>query len=123
MARLGDIAYRMPSTRVDLALAGAPSSDREVRADRFVVRQPAAVAGRHVLLLEDTWVTGASAQSAAVALKRTGAAAVTTVCLARWLREDTQKPDCKAFFASLEDPYDPLNCPVNGGVPCAGPFV
>lgn len=121
-AGLGGTVAGLPVDRTGLVLQGHPSQDREVRPDRFVVPQPASAAGRHVLLLEDTWVTGASAQSAALALKRAGASAVTIICLARWIREDTAQPDCGAFFDSLEAPYDPLSCPVHGGEPCVGPF-
>ena len=43
------------------------------------------LAGAAVLLLDDTWVSGASAQSAAVALKLAGAAAVAVVVVGRHL--------------------------------------
>jgi hypothetical protein len=43
------------------------------------------LAGAAVLLLDDTWVSGASAQSAAVALKLSGAAAVAVVVVGRHL--------------------------------------
>ncbi|HXE73527.1 MAG TPA: hypothetical protein VNO81_12780 [Candidatus Nitrosotenuis sp.] len=44
--------------------------------------------GENVLLIEDTWVTGSRAQSAAAALKRAGARAVGVVVLGRYLRSD-----------------------------------
>lgn len=47
---------------------------------------PAAVAGRHVLLVEDTWVSEASAQSEAVSLHRAGDHHVTVMCIARMLK-------------------------------------
>ena len=47
---------------------------------------PAAVAGRHVLLVEGTWVSGASAQSEAVSLHRAGDHHVTVMCIARMLK-------------------------------------
>lgn len=106
---------------VQLVAAGLPSADRDVRADRFAVCNQAEVVGRHVLVLEDTWVTGASLQSAAVTLKQAGAAAVSVLCLARWLREDGPA-DASGFFASLATPYDALSCPVNAGRICAGPY-
>lgn len=64
-----------------------PGSSRVIEPERFQVVEKSAVAGRHVLLVEDTWVTGASAQSAAVALHRAGARQVTVLCVARMLRE------------------------------------
>lgn len=64
---------------------GGVGSSRAVDPDRFCVVEPAEVAGRHVLLVEDTWVSGSSAQSAAVVLHRAGAARVTVLCVARML--------------------------------------
>lgn len=112
---------RLP--RVQLATVGPPSGDRVVRADRFRVQDPAAVQGRHVLVLEDTWVTSSSCQSAAVALKAAGASAVTVLCLARWLREDWRTADAAGLFASLPQQYDALVCPMPPGQRCSGPLT
>lgn len=57
---------------------------------RFTVTGPNHVSGRHVLLVEDTWVTGASVQSAAVALRRAGAHRVTVLCVARLITAQWQ---------------------------------
>ena len=100
--------------RVHLEPAGPPANDRQVRADRYWVPAPATVAGRHVVLFEDTWVSGSSAQSAAVALKAAGAAAVTIVCLARWLAESDGYPIERIFFEGLTTPYDAAVCPASG---------
>jgi len=43
------------------------------------------LAGASVLLIDDTWVSGSSAQSAAAALRRAGAAHVACVVIGRWL--------------------------------------
>ncbi len=51
---------------------------RELDPDRFLA---APVPGGRILLLDDTWTTGASAQSAAMALRRAGARSVATVVL------------------------------------------
>lgn len=67
-----------------------PALSRTVSPDRFSVHDSDAVAGRHVLLVEDTWVTGASAQSAAVSLHRAGATRVTILCVARMLAAQWQ---------------------------------
>ena len=71
------------------------------------------VEGRHVLLLDDTWTTGSKLQSAAVALRQAGAAAVTGLCVARWCRWDW--PDHAALLDDLDVPYDPLLCPATDG--------
>lgn len=47
-----------------------------------------AVAGKNVLLIDDTWTTGAAMQSAAAALKGAGASVVAGVVIGRHLRLD-----------------------------------
>jgi hypothetical protein len=94
-------------------LGEAPS--RAPKPDRFVV--PAAyrpyITGRHVLVVDDTWVSGAKSQSAAIALKDAGAARVTILCVTRWLRYDW--PDHRQLIDTLGEPYDAMRCPVTGG--------
>jgi hypothetical protein len=58
---------------------------RELDPDRFVA---APVPGGRILLLDDTWTTGASAQSAAMALRRAGARSVATVVLGRHINPE-----------------------------------
>lgn len=67
----------------DLLEARGDDRGRDVAADRFTVLNP--VAGTSVLLLDDTWTTGARAQSAAAALKLAGASHVGFVAIGRWL--------------------------------------
>jgi hypothetical protein len=54
---------------------------RSLDADRFRAGHEAL--GAEVLLLDDTWASGASAQSAAVALKQAGARTVAVVVIGR----------------------------------------
>jgi hypothetical protein len=54
--------------------------ERELDPYRFRA-QP--IPGAHVLLIDDTWTSGATAQSAALALRSAGAARVATVVLGR----------------------------------------
>ena len=49
-------------------------------AERYVAGAGAGVRGRAVLLIDDTWTTGANAQSAAAALKAAGAARLPAPC-------------------------------------------
>ena len=58
------------------------------RAFEVPVAWEPAVAGRRAVLLDDTYVSGARAQSAAVALRRAGACSVVIVVLGRVLRPD-----------------------------------
>jgi hypothetical protein len=60
---------------------GADLWARGLDPDRFRARGP--LTGATILLLDDTWTSGGSAQSAAVALKRAGAGPVAAVVLGR----------------------------------------
>ena len=83
-APLGDWTPRL------LARAGAPIG--HMRPARGAFEVPAAlapaVAGRRAVLLDDTYVSGARAQSAAGALRQAGARSVVIVALGRVLRPD-----------------------------------
>jgi phosphoribosylpyrophosphate synthetase len=100
-------------------LTPGPGSDtkHEMTSDRYEIdeRWHPRVDAKHVLIVDDTWTTGASAQGAAVAAKRAGAATVTIVCVARWLRWDWG--DHKHLIDTLTDGFDVLRCPVHGH-PC-----
>jgi hypothetical protein len=68
--------------------------------------------GRGVLLLDDTWVSGASAQSACAALKLAGAGRVAIVVLGRHV--NPADPRAARFAAGLAPgPYDPAACAVH----------
>ena len=60
---------------------GADPWARALDPDRF--RAPHPLTGASVLLLDDTWTSGGTAQSAAVALKRAGARSVAAIVLGR----------------------------------------
>jgi ComF family protein len=51
--------------------------------DAFTIRRPDSVRGRHVLLVDDVFTTGATASGCGAVLKRAGAASVTVLTLAR----------------------------------------
>ena len=83
---------------------------RDLRFDRFAVGAP--LGGASVLLLDDSWVSGASAQSAAAALKLAGARRVATVLLGRHI--NPADPGAGPFAAGLTvRPYDPSSCAVH----------
>jgi len=68
--------------------------------------------GCSVLLLDDTWVSGASAQSACAALKLAGAGRVALVVLGRHV--NPADPRGARFAAGLAPaPYDPASCAVH----------
>jgi len=66
-----------------LARPGADTWGRALDPGRFYA--PGSVTGQAVLLLDDTWTSGGTAQSAAVALKRAGARSVAVVVAGRHL--------------------------------------
>jgi hypothetical protein len=63
------------------ACPGDPVQPRELRTGRY--RSVASLRGASVLLLDDTWASGSSAQSAAAALKLAGATSVVTLVCGR----------------------------------------
>ncbi|HEY1915924.1 MAG TPA: hypothetical protein VGH27_10160 [Streptosporangiaceae bacterium] len=71
---------------------GEPLLTRELHPGRFRVTA-GRVTGVDVLLLDDTWTTGASAQSAAVALKLAGARSVAVLTLGRYLNLSDGVPE------------------------------
>ena len=69
--------------------------------------------GSHVLLIDDTWTGGGHAQSAVLAMRRAGAAHVSLVVAARWIKEDFG--DNAKFLRDLStQDYDPEICPWTG---------
>jgi hypothetical protein len=82
-----------------LGRAGAPVGHMRPDAAAFAV-DPATgtlLEGAGVMLLDDTYVSGARAQSAATALRLAGAAAVVVVVLGRVVRPD-RSPGHRAFL-------------------------
>lgn len=78
------------SPPVTSTLAWTPNRERVKRkfdAEKYTVLDPDLVRGERVLLIEDTWVSGANAQSAAAALHQAEASWVTILTVARMLDE------------------------------------
>lgn len=96
--------------RVSLEL-GPVNVSRVANAARFAVPDKSRdrIEGKRVLLVDDTWTTGTSVQSAAATLKAAGAASVTGLCIARWLSwgRDSDVPLLKKVTT---DPFDPFSC-------------
>ncbi|HEX8712566.1 MAG TPA: ComF family protein [Terracidiphilus sp.] len=100
-----DTLMRLRATESQAGLTSRQRRDNVRGA--FSVSNPAAVAGRHVLLIDDIMTTGATARAAAQALRKAGAETVWVETLARaqrvhagtgssaWLGE-TQDPECRA---------------------------
>ena len=90
----------------------AHNKARTVLPDRFTVpeRYRPLVKGAHVLILDDTWVSGSNAQSATLAIRAAGADQVTVLCIGRWC--PTDRPECRTLLAATATPYDPTVCPL-----------
>lgn len=106
-----------PAEAVLLGQSRAPvGNPRSYDPARWMVQQPKVVAGRHVLVIDDTWTTGGHAQSAASVLLSAGAAAVTILVLARWL-DPTYGTTGRFITDRLNSDYDPMVCPITS-IPC-----
>jgi hypothetical protein len=84
---------------------------REFDARRF--RTSRHLDGQAVLLIDDTWTTGASAQSAAAALKSAGAGSVAAVVIGRHLNREWHENDRR--LRGITRPFDWNRCGL-----CAG---
>jgi hypothetical protein len=97
-----------------LAVSQVDTGQRVVSADRFTLDPEADLAGKHVLILDDTWTTGANAQSAVLAARGAGAAAVSVMVVGRWLRPHFGH-NAQFIKTRLARDCDPWICAVTGG--------
>jgi hypothetical protein len=109
-------------TEVTLAVRPGEALERSLNPWRFSADPgPGGAAGASVLLLDDTWVSGASAQSAAVALRMAGARHVAVVVLGRHV--NPADPGSGAFMSALAaSRYDPSACAVHAPAPRGAAF-
>jgi predicted amidophosphoribosyltransferase len=89
-----------------LRRTGTSVAPREFNAHKY--EAVAELAGRSVLLIDDTWTTGANARSAAAALKMAGAGAVAALVIGRHVNRDWQRND--RLLQALESPFDWARC-------------
>ena len=83
---------------------------RDFNPDLFSIGSPV-TAGGHVIVIDDTWVSGSHSQSVALALKRAGAAKVSILTVGRWL--DLNDPRTRSVYDKQIEPrpYNPDICP------------
>ena len=81
-------------------------SPRTADANKYDARQ--ALNEHAVLLIDDTWTTGASARSAALALRRAGAGTIAVLVLGRHLHRDYR--DNARRLSALPTPFDWDDC-------------
>jgi hypothetical protein len=79
---------------------------REFHCDKFQALR--ALSGESVLLIDDTWTTGSSAQSAAAALKSAGAGPVAAVVIGRHLNREWHENDRR--LRGITRPFDWSRC-------------
>ena len=103
---------RRPEDQVRLDVASHPFEKHMFRPENFVApigtRMP-----RHVLLIDDSWVSGANAQSAAAALKHAGAQDVSIFAVSRVLKP-TYEPTKNFLAASSQQWFNTAMCPWTG---------
>jgi hypothetical protein len=78
--------------------------------DKFTATR--ALHGEPVLLLDDTWTTGANAQSAAAALKDAGAGPIAAVVIGRHLKREWRENDRR--LRGISDRFDWSECALCG---------
>ncbi|MBF0689389.1 MAG: hypothetical protein IR158_16685 [Cellulomonas sp.] len=106
-------ALAKPGHEIVLAPSPNPVSVRELRPENFLVVTPPPYRP-HVILIDDSWVRGGHAQSAAAALKLAGVADVSILTVARVLNPDWA-PNVEFIRVRLGGWYDPSICPWTGG--------
>jgi predicted amidophosphoribosyltransferase len=89
----------------------APAPEREFSAAKYAATRP--LDQESVLLIDDTWTTGASAQSAAATLRSAGAGSVGAVVIGRYLNRAWQRNDRR--LRAMPATYDWSGCAM-----CAG---
>jgi phosphoribosylpyrophosphate synthetase len=91
----------------DLLRIGEAHGDRVFHPARFNTTDD--LRGRRVLLVDDTWTTGANPQSAAAGLRLAGAERVAVVVLGRWF--DAGHEAAATYVAAVRDePFDWFTC-------------
>lgn len=106
-APLWEVAHGVPGLRGRLSQTiryrpgtVRPPGRETVISDHFEVIGD--VAGKAIVLVEDTWVSGQTPVSAALALAEAGAESIVVVPIARMVYPDTLSP---AYSAAIQPPY------------------
>ena len=98
-----------PESEIPVSLVG-PKPDRVLTPASWAIAAGNA-RPKHVVVIDDAWVSGASAQSLAVTLKQTGVLDVSILSIARVLSPhwEPNKPFIRDVLSTL--PYDWHRCP------------
>lgn len=108
---LEEIVSKFMRSVPNVAITPGPvrGNARSFDPNHFAVQTTSA---RHVLLIDDTWTTGAHLQSAAAALQKVGVEKVTGLVMARWL--EPTFGNTQAFIEGLTSDFNPDICPYTG---------
>ena len=87
--------------------AGSQGKHHRLESGAFAVDHQV-ISGQCVILVEDTWVTGSTALSAALAVRRAGAKRLALISIARIVYEDAMSDDYRDLSAP---PWDPKRFP------------
>jgi len=96
-----------------LTRSDAAVDDRTISAEKY--RAACTLSGEPVLLVDDTWTTGANAQSAAATLRDAGAGSIALVVIGRHIRRDWEDNDQR--LRGLPRPFDWEDCAWHGNGP------
>jgi len=96
-----------------LRRSAAAAPERAFSAEKFEPIRP--LEGDSVLLIDDTWTTGANAQSAAAALRHGGAGRIAAVVIGRHLNREWRHNDRR--LRGLVRPFDWHRCAVHNAAP------
>jgi hypothetical protein len=102
------IGVTRPRYRPLLCRSSLVVSPREIHSGKFEVL--GALHGEPILLIDDTWTTGASARSAAAALKLGGSGPVAAVVIGRHINREWHDTDRR--LRALGAPFDWSRCAV-----------
>jgi hypothetical protein len=108
------IAAHLPPGEVPLTLQ-PDRPHRRLDPQRYELNPNEDLSGEHVLVLDDSWVTGSTVQSAAIALKETGADTVSILALARILDKSYSPTTTFLKSASYPTSFKYQICPWTGG--------
>ena len=89
-----------------LSRSPAEVTPHEFAEDKYIA--PEKLDGEPVLLIDDTWTTGANAQCAAAALTHAGAGPVAAVVIGRHVNRDWHENDRR--LSELESPFSWSQC-------------
>lgn len=106
--------FRLPDYEISVRMRAGAVKERSLQPGNFEVLD-AVPAGTHVAVFDDSWVTGGSAQSLAIALHQAGAASVSILTLARVLGAEYE-PNADFLRSDYwKRPFDYTICPWTGG--------